>query len=58
MPALNVDLASVMQAGRRKTTVMPMRYGNGAQVGRVNKVSMYGLSSDGWLDWVTSILAG
>jgi integrase len=25
--ALNIDLASVMQAGRWKTTTMPMRYG-------------------------------
>lgn len=25
--ALNIDLASVMQAGRWKSTVMPMRYG-------------------------------
>jgi shikimate 5-dehydrogenase len=25
--ALNIDLASVMQAGRWKTTAMPMRYG-------------------------------
>ena len=25
--ALNIDLASVMQAGRWKSTIMPMRYG-------------------------------
>ena len=34
MLALNIDLASVMQAGRWKTTVMPMRYGEEVQVGR------------------------
>jgi integrase len=34
MLALNIDLASVMQAGRWKTTVMPMRYGEGVQAGR------------------------
>jgi integrase len=32
--ALNIDLASVMQAGRWKTTVMPMRYGEEVQAGR------------------------
>ncbi len=32
--ALNIDLASVMQAGRWKTTVMPMRYGEQVQAGR------------------------
>jgi hypothetical protein len=32
--ALNIDLASVMQAGRWKTTVMPMRYGEAVQAGR------------------------
>jgi integrase len=31
MLALNIDLASVMQAGRWKTTVMPMRYGEEVQ---------------------------
>ena len=34
MLALNIDLASVMQAGRWKTTVMPMRYGEEIQAGR------------------------
>jgi hypothetical protein len=34
MLALNIDLASVMQAGRRKTTAMPMRYGENAQAGK------------------------
>jgi hypothetical protein len=34
MLALNIDLASVMQAGRWKTTVMPMRYGQEVQAGR------------------------
>jgi integrase len=34
MLALNIDLASVMQAGRWKTTVMPMRYGEDVQAGR------------------------
>jgi integrase len=34
MLALNIDLASVMQAGRWKTTVMPMRYGEEVQTGR------------------------
>jgi integrase len=34
MLALNIDLASVMQAGRWKTTVMPMRYGEEVQAGR------------------------
>jgi integrase len=34
MLALNIDLASVMQAGRWKTTVMPMRYGEAIQAGR------------------------
>ncbi len=34
MLALNIDLASVMQAGRWKTTVMPMRYGEAVQAGR------------------------
>jgi hypothetical protein len=29
MLTLDIDLASVMQAGRWKTTVMPMRYGTG-----------------------------
>jgi hypothetical protein len=33
MLALNIDLASVMQAGRWKTTVMPMRYGQEVQAG-------------------------
>ncbi|HWS62227.1 MAG TPA: hypothetical protein VN325_05700 [Steroidobacteraceae bacterium] len=33
MLALNIDLASVMQAGRWKTTAMPMRYGDNAQAG-------------------------
>jgi hypothetical protein len=31
--ALNIDLASVMQAGRWKTTAMPMRYGEDIQAG-------------------------
>ena len=34
MLALNIDLASVMQAGRWKTTAMPMRYGEEVQAGR------------------------
>jgi hypothetical protein len=34
MLALNIDLASVMQAGRWKTAVMPMRYGEEVQAGR------------------------
>jgi len=34
MLALNIDLASVMQAGRWKTTEMPMRYGEEVQAGR------------------------
>jgi hypothetical protein len=34
MLALNTDLASVMQAGRWKTTAMPMRYGEEVQAGR------------------------
>jgi integrase len=34
MLALNIDLASVMQAGRWKTTTMPMRYGEEVQAGR------------------------
>jgi hypothetical protein len=34
MLALNIDLASVMQAGRWKTTAMPMRYGEDIQAGR------------------------
>jgi integrase len=34
MLALNIDLASVMQAGRWRTTVMPMRYGEEVQAGR------------------------
>jgi hypothetical protein len=33
MLALNIDLASVMQAGRWKTTAMPMRYGEDVQAG-------------------------
>ena len=33
MLALNIDLVSVMQAGRWKTTVMPMRYGEEVQAG-------------------------
>ncbi|MGA2189818.1 MAG: tyrosine-type recombinase/integrase [Steroidobacteraceae bacterium] len=33
MLALNIDLASVMQAGRWKTTAMPMRYGEDIQAG-------------------------
>jgi hypothetical protein len=33
MLALNIDLASVMQAGRWKTTAMPMRYGEEVQAG-------------------------
>jgi hypothetical protein len=33
MLALNIDLASVMQAGRWKTTAMPMRYGENVQAG-------------------------
>jgi integrase/recombinase XerD len=33
MLTLNIDLASVMQAGRWKTTAMPMRYGEEVQVG-------------------------
>ena len=32
--ALNIDLASVVQAGRWKTTVTPMRYGKEVQAGR------------------------
>jgi integrase len=32
--ALNIDLASVMQAGRWKSTVMPMRYGEEILAGR------------------------
>jgi hypothetical protein len=34
MLALNIDLASVMQAGRWRTTMMPMRYGEEVQSGR------------------------
>jgi integrase len=34
MLAPNIDLASVMQAGRWKTTAMPMRYGEEVQAGR------------------------
>jgi len=34
MLALNIDLASVMQTGRWKTTVMPMRYGEKVQAGK------------------------
>jgi hypothetical protein len=34
MQALNIDLSSVMQARRWKTTVMPMRYGEEVQVDR------------------------
>jgi integrase len=34
MLALNIDLASVMQAGRWRTTAMPMRYGEEVQAGR------------------------
>jgi hypothetical protein len=34
MLALNIHLASVMQAGRWKTTAMPMRYGENIQAGR------------------------
>jgi hypothetical protein len=33
MLELNIDLASVMQAGRWKTTAMPMRYGENIQAG-------------------------
>jgi hypothetical protein len=33
MLALNIELASVMQAGRWKTTAMPMRYGEEVQAG-------------------------
>jgi integrase/recombinase XerD len=33
MLALNIDLASVTQAGRWKTTAMPMRYGEDIQAG-------------------------
>jgi integrase len=33
MLSLNIDLASVMQAGRWKTTAMPMRYGEDIQAG-------------------------
>jgi integrase/recombinase XerD len=33
MLALNIDLASVMQTGRWKTTAMPMRYGEHIQAG-------------------------
>jgi len=33
MLALNIDLASVMQAGRWKTTAMPMRYGEDVMAG-------------------------
>jgi hypothetical protein len=33
MLALNIDLASVMQARRWKTTAMPMRYGEDIQAG-------------------------
>ena len=32
--ALNIDLASVMQAGRWKSTRMPMRYGDEVLAGR------------------------
>lgn len=32
--ALNIDLASVMQAGRCKSTRMPMRYGEEVLAGR------------------------
>ena len=34
MLAINIDLASVMQAGRWKTTVMPMRYGEEVQAAK------------------------
>jgi hypothetical protein len=34
MLSLNIDLASVMQAGRWKTTAMPMRDGEDVQAGR------------------------
>jgi integrase len=34
MLALNIDPASVMQSGRWKTTVMPMRYGEQVQAGK------------------------
>jgi hypothetical protein len=34
MLALNIDLASAMQAARWKTTLMPMRYGEEVQAGR------------------------
>jgi hypothetical protein len=33
LAALNIDLASVMQAGRWKTTAVPMRYGENLQAG-------------------------
>jgi hypothetical protein len=33
MLALNIDLAPVMQAGRWKTTAIPMRYGEDIQAG-------------------------
>jgi len=33
MLALNIDLVSVMQAGRWKTTAMPMRYGEDIRAG-------------------------
>lgn len=34
MLARNIDLASVMQSGRWKAAVMPMRYGEAVQAGR------------------------
>jgi len=34
MLALNIDLASMMQAGRWKTTVRPMRYGEEVHAGK------------------------
>ena len=34
LQALNIDLASVMQAGRWRSTVMPMRYGEGVLAAR------------------------
>ena len=51
--ALNIDLASVMQAGRWKSTVMPMRYGEeflAARGGMARAAEKQGRDSDSVMD--------
>jgi hypothetical protein len=66
MLALNIDIASVMQAGRWKTTAMPMRYGSSrcrvkgkpsgeARAQRINSIPFDVLARSSGLDCAATI---